>query len=40
MRPSPHSRSYERLRSLAEYRGAQSGIALAEAFEVVRKIVR
>lgn len=40
MRPSPHSRSYEKLRSLAEYRGAQSGIALAEAFEVVRKIIR
>lgn len=40
MRPSPHSRSYEKIKSLAEYRGAQSGMELAEAFEVVRKIIR
>lgn len=40
MRSSPHSRSYKKIKSLAEYRGAQSGMELAEAFEVVRKIIR
>ncbi len=40
MHLSPHSRSYEKIKSLAEYRGSQSGINLAEAFEVVRRIIR
>lgn len=40
MREKPHSRSYERIKTLAEYRGAESGINLAEAFEVVRRIIR
>lgn len=40
MRDYPHSRSYRKIESLAEYRGAQSGLASAEAFEVARKIYR
>ena len=40
MRDYPHSRSYEKIKSLAEYRGAQSGLEYAEAFEIVRKIDR
>ena len=36
----PHSRSIEKIKSLAEYRGGQSGQSYAEAFEVVRKIER
>lgn len=40
MRDYPHSRSYKKIESLAEYRGAQSGLVLAEAFEIVRKIDR
>tara|TARA_B100000963_G_C22598601_1_gene659135 strand:- start:379 stop:1077 length:699 start_codon:yes stop_codon:yes gene_type:complete len=40
MRDYPHSRSYKKIESLAEYRGSQSGLPCAEAFEVVRKIRR
>tara|TARA_B100000768_G_scaffold180956_1_gene202324 strand:- start:222 stop:899 length:678 start_codon:yes stop_codon:yes gene_type:complete len=40
MRDYPHSRSYKKIESLAEYRGSQSGLSCAEAFEVVRKIHR
>tara|TARA_Y100001968_G_C19446890_1_gene765886 strand:+ start:3773 stop:4450 length:678 start_codon:yes stop_codon:yes gene_type:complete len=40
MRDYPHSRSYKKIQSLAEYRGAQSGLEKAEAFEIVRKIDR
>ena len=37
MRPYPHPRSEEAIKSLAAYRGAQSGTNYAEAFEVVLK---
>lgn len=37
MRPSPHPRSYERVRSLAEVRGSQGGLELAEAFVTLRR---
>ena len=40
MRESPHSRSYEKIQSLAQHRGSESGMNYAEAFEVVRKIIR
>jgi len=40
IRDYPHSRSYKKIEALAEYRGAQSGMNFAEAFEVVRKIER
>ena len=40
MRDYPHSRSYEKIKSLADYRGGQSGLAFAEAFEIARKIDR
>ncbi len=40
MREDPHSRSYERIKILSKYRGAESGMNLAEAFEVVRRIIR
>ncbi len=36
----PHSRSYEKIKSLAEFRGSESGMQLSEAFEVVRRIIR
>ena len=29
-----HSRSYEKIQSLAKYRGSESGMNYAEAFEV------
>lgn len=40
MRPFPHSRSIEGVRALAVWRGAMSGSAAAEAFMVVRELVR
>lgn len=40
IRDYPHSRSYKKIEALAEYRGAQSGMNFAEAFEVVRRIER
>lgn len=40
MREPPHSRSFEGLKNLARYRGNQSGVEYAEAFEVIRKIER
>ena len=40
IRNYPHSRSYKKIEALAEYRGAQSGMNFAEAFEVVRRIER
>lgn len=40
MRNYPHSRSYQKIKALAEYRGGSSGLELAEAFEIVRKINR
>ena len=35
MRPYPHPRSIEAFRGLAAFRGCQSGLNYAEAFEVV-----
>lgn len=40
MRVAPHPRSPERLQAMALYRGSQSGLAMAEAFEVQRLILR
>ena len=40
MRENPHSRSYEKIQSLAQHRGSESGMNYAEAFEVVRRIIR
>lgn len=40
MREFPHSRSLEGIENLARYRGSQSGMDMAEAFDVVRKVVR
>ena len=38
--PPPNSRSYEGIKNLAKFRGNQSGLNYAEAFEVIRKIER
>ncbi|MEM6492282.1 MAG: PIG-L family deacetylase [Pseudomonadota bacterium] len=38
MRPFPHSRSVDGLRARAVLRGVQAGLAMAEAFQVIRKI--
>jgi LmbE family N-acetylglucosaminyl deacetylase len=40
MRPFPHARSYEAVEALAKLRGAQAGMAAAEAFGVLRAIER
>ena len=40
MRPAPHSRSVRGLEALATRRGAEAGVDKAEAFELVRRIVR
>lgn len=40
MRTAPHSRSYEGVSSLARTRGFSVGLAAAEAFMVLRQIVR
>lgn len=40
MRPHPHPRSEEAVRSLAALRGSAVGVAAAEAFQVVRQIAR
>ena len=40
MKKFPHSRSLKGLQILANYRGMESGIEFAEAFEVKRKIIR
>ena len=40
IREYPHSRSYKKIESLAQFRGSQSGLELAEAFALVRKINR
>jgi LmbE family N-acetylglucosaminyl deacetylase len=39
MRPSPHTRSFENLRALATTRGHSVGVALAEAFITLRRLV-
>jgi LmbE family N-acetylglucosaminyl deacetylase len=38
LKPFPHSRSRENVRHLAHLRGAQAGLVLAEAFEIVRDV--
>jgi LmbE family N-acetylglucosaminyl deacetylase len=40
MRPFPHPRSSEVVKTLAAWRGANSGLKAAEAFTLVRRIVR
>jgi hypothetical protein len=40
MRASPHARSYSAVESLAALRGAQAGMVAAEAFGVLRQLVR
>lgn len=40
MRPFPHARSLENVEHLARYRGASVGIEAAEAFMVVRDVLR
>jgi len=40
IKDSPHSRSYAGIENLAKYRGSQSGLNYAEAFEIIRKIDR
>lgn len=39
MRPAPHARSHEALDALAALRGAEAGLAAAEAFVLVREII-
>lgn len=39
MRPYPHSRSEETIRSLATVRGSQAGVEMAEAFQTVFQIL-
>lgn len=38
MRPAPHSRSFEHVKSLAIHRGHSIGVAAAEAFMLVRAV--
>jgi len=38
MREAPHSRSFQGLETLAKYRGFQSGLEMAEAFQILRRI--
>jgi LmbE family N-acetylglucosaminyl deacetylase len=40
VKPYPHSRSIQGIKNLNKIRGNQSGLKLAEAFEIVRKIER
>lgn len=40
MRPFPHARSRENVVALARHRGASVGIAAAEAFMVIREVIR
>jgi LmbE family N-acetylglucosaminyl deacetylase len=40
MRPFPHPRSAEAVMALARWRGATAGLAAAEAFAVLREVVR
>lgn len=37
MRPAPHTRSIEACEALARFRGAQAGVAAAEAFVIIRE---
>lgn len=38
MMPAPHPRSETVLRALANFRGAQAGVAYAEAFSIIRQV--
>jgi LmbE family N-acetylglucosaminyl deacetylase len=40
LRPYPHSRSIDAIKNLGKLRGNQVGVELAEAFQVIRKIVK
>ena len=40
MRKYPHSRSLKGIKILAQYRGVQNGLEFAEAFDVIKKIIR
>ena len=40
LKPHPHSRSAENIRALAQLRGAQAGLELAEAFVLVHEVYR
>ncbi len=40
MRPSPHARSFQAVRALANMRGSTVGVIAAEAFMIVRQISR
>ena len=40
MRKFPHPRSKKAIKSLAEWRGSTCGVELAEAFIVVREIIK
>ena len=40
MKDYPHPRSYEALENLAKYRGSSSGLRMAEAFRLIKKIYR
>ena len=40
MRPYPHTRSVEAIKNLACVRGSQSGLTLAEAFTIIRRVER
>jgi LmbE family N-acetylglucosaminyl deacetylase len=40
MRPEPHARSIKAIENLARTRGASVGVAAAEAFTVLRSIIR
>ena len=39
MREYPHSRSIEAVKNLGKLRGNQVGLSIAEAFQVIRKII-
>ena len=39
MREYPHSRSIDAVKNLATIRGNQVGLAMAESFQVIRKII-
>lgn len=38
MRPAPHPRSFNSIAALAQWRGSMAGLALAEAFELIREV--
>ena len=40
IKKKPHSRSLDGIKNLAKIRGNQSGINMAESFEIIRKIIR